>query len=83
MDKRVKLKLNKGGVRSLLKSPEMAAVCMEQAQKLQSRCGQGYEVEGYTGKNRVNAMIWPQSAQARQDNYKNNTLEKALGGRHG
>lgn len=78
MAKRVKIKLNRAGVRALLRSDEMRQICAEQAQDIAKRCGSGYEMDSYVGKNRVNAMVWPESAEARQDNYHNNTILKAL-----
>ena len=73
-----KIKLNSDGVRKLLKSPEMKAICEEHAATIRDRCGDGYESDSYTGRNRVNARVWASSRKARQDNAKNNTILKAL-----
>lgn len=75
---KVKVKLNGEGVRSLLKSAEMMAVCRELAEGVRGRAGSGYEVNTYTGKNRVNAEVRAETAQAYHDNIKNNTLLKVL-----
>lgn len=75
---KVKVTLNRSGVRALLKSEEMKAVCAEKAQAVCARCGTGYSTDTYTGKNRVNAMVWADTTQARRDNAENNTLLKAL-----
>lgn len=75
---KVKVKLNGEGVRSLLKSAEMMAVCRELAEGARGRAGSGYEVNTYTGKKRVNAEVRAETAQARNDNIKNNTLLKVL-----
>lgn len=75
---KVKVTLNRSGVRALLKSEEMKAVCAEKAQAVCVRCGTGYATDTYTGKNRVNAMVWADTTQARRDNAENNTLLKAL-----
>ena len=75
---KVRVKLNRSGVKALLKSAERKAVCEEHANAIRARCGDGYESDGYTGKTRVNAMVWPSSAKARQDNAHNNTLLTAL-----
>lgn len=75
---RLKVTLNRKGVRALLRSEEMAAICTEHAQAAQSRLGDGYGVTTRTGKNRVNASIAAETAQARQDNAQNNTILKAL-----
>lgn len=75
---KVRVKLNRSGVKALLKSAEMKALCKEHADAIRARCGDGYESDSYTGKNRVNAMVWPSSGKARQDNARNNTILKAL-----
>lgn len=70
--------LNRSGVRELLRSPEMKAVVTEHADAVLKRCGNGYERDAYTGRNRVNAMVWASSGKARRENAKENTLLKAL-----
>lgn len=77
---RVDFKLNRAGVRELLRSGEMASICREHANKVKNAAGDGYEVTTYTGRNRVNASVHAETYEARKDNYKNNTLLKALGG---
>ena len=77
---KVNFKLNKAGVRQLLRSQEAMNVVTGYAYSMQSRCGDGYEVTYMTGKNRVNASVAPMTAEARRDNYENNTLLKARGG---
>lgn len=75
---KVRVVLNRKGVRELLKSDAMAQACKEQADAIKNRCGDGYESDVYTGKNRANAMVWPESAKARQDNSHNNTILRRL-----
>ena len=75
------LELDREGVRSFLRGEEMQKACREQAETLRARCGEGYAVDSYTGKNRVNAMLWPATEEARLDHYRHNTVEKALGGK--
>lgn len=77
---RVDFKLNRAGVRELLRSGEMASICREHANKVKNAAGDGYEVTTYTGRNRVNASVHAETYEARKDNYENNTLLKALGG---
>ena len=77
---KVKFKLNRAGVRELLRSPEAMAVVSEYASRIQSRCGEGYELTTYVGTNRVNASVHAATVEARRDNYENNTLLKARGG---
>lgn len=77
---KVKFKLNRAGVRELLKSKEMQAICTEYAHRVQSRAGDGYVVEGRHYSERVGAAVYPSDAKAYYDNLNNNTLLKALGG---
>lgn len=77
---KVDFKLNRSGVRSLMQSPEAQAIVESYARQVQSRAGEGYEVSTYVGKTRVNASVRAETFEARQDNYNNNTLLKALGG---
>ncbi len=78
MSKHIDFKLNKAGVRELLRSSQMLSVCKQYAQTVQSKCGDGYEVTTHTGKNRVNASVHAGTVEARRDNLDNNTLEKAV-----
>lgn len=75
---KVHIELNRDGVRELLKSPEMMAICASEAQAIAGRAGTGYEVSTYTGKTRVNASVITATEEAMRDNYKNNTLLKAV-----
>ena len=77
---KVKFELNRAGVRELLRSQDMAGVCLNYANNVRSRAGAGYEVTTYVGKNRVNASVHADTIEARRDNFNNNTLLKALGG---
>ena len=70
--------LNRAGVRGLLRSEEMRAVCRKHAEAIRSRCGDGYAADDYTGKNRVNAMVYAQTFAAQRDNLENNTILRAL-----
>lgn len=78
MAKRVKVKLNRPGVRSLLKSAEIMQVCKDHAYATQSALGDGYEVTYRAGKNRANAEVAAVSKKARKENRKHNTILKAL-----
>lgn len=78
MANKVQVELNSDGVRELLRSPEMAEVCREHAERIAGKAGSGYEVTTYTGKNRVNASVHAVTEEAISDNLKNNTLLKAV-----
>lgn len=77
---KIKFKLNRAGVRELLRSSEAMGVCEQYAHAIQSRAGSGYEVSTMVGKNRANASVYAATVEARRDNYQNNTLLKARGG---
>lgn len=74
----VKIELNREGVRALLRSPEMLAVCKGHADAARGRLGAGYEVTTRTGRNRVNAQIAAETPAARKENAQGNTILKAL-----
>jgi hypothetical protein len=71
-------KLNRAGVRELMKSEAMQAILREKASDISNRCGDGYEHDLQVGKNRANAMVWASTAKARKDNSQNNTILKAV-----
>ncbi len=74
----LRVELNSAVVRERLKSDEAMAICSEQAQMIMDRCPDGYKMDTYTGVNRVNAMVWADTYQAKKDNLDNNTLLKAV-----
>ena len=73
-----KFKLNRSGVRELMKSTEMQSVLTNYASNIRNRCGNGYEQDIYVGSNRANAMVSAATVKAKRDNKKNNTLLKAV-----
>ncbi|HEL2235824.1 hypothetical protein Q7V18_02065 [Streptococcus suis] len=75
---RTKFKLNRAGVRELMKSPKMQAVLTDKANGIRNRAGTGYESDIFVGKTRANAMVYADSYQAKRDNKKHNTLLKAV-----
>ena len=75
---KVKVTLNRSGVRQLLRSDEMMQVCKDYAYSAQSRLGPGYEVTYMTGKNRVNAEVAAVSNEAIRENRETNTILKAV-----
>lgn len=79
MAEKIRIELNSEGVRELLKSPEITAICKAHADQIAGRAGAGYEVTTYSGKTRVNASVHAATDEAYRDNLKNNTLLKAVG----
>lgn len=78
---KVKFELNRQGVRELMKSKEMMDICSEYANNALARLGDGYEVNTYSGQNRVNAEVYAQSFAAKRENLKSNTILKAVFGK--
>lgn len=75
---KVKVELNRAGVRELLRSGEIMAVLSAEANSRASSLGPGYGVNTYVGKNRCNAEISAETAEARRENLKNNTLLRTI-----
>lgn len=73
-----RFELNRAGVAELMKSAEMQRVLQRYATKIKNRSGAGYEQDIYVGRNRANARVWPETTQARRDNYENNTLLRSV-----
>ena len=78
MSSKFKFKLNRSGVKSLLKSDEMQSLLKDKADGIRGRAGEGYDQDIYVGKNRANAMVWADSYKTKKDNLKNNTLLKSV-----
>ena len=79
MAKNVKVKLDRAGVRELLRSNEVKDYLQSIAREKASGLGGGYETDSDIGQNRANAMIRAVTHEAKRDNLKNNTLLKAVG----
>lgn len=75
---KIEIKLDSAGVRALLQSPEIQAVCVDRIRAAQAMCGDGYKTDTYVGRTRVNAMLRAATPQAMADNAKNHTIEKAI-----
>lgn len=74
---KVKVKVNYAGVGELLRSSEVRSMLKREAGK---RAPDGCEVDVYVGQNRANARITAVTDEARRENYRSNTLLKAIGG---
>lgn len=74
MSRKVKVKLNHEGVRQLLRSSEMMAVCRNRAEAMRSSYGRGAKISEHTGTNRVNVSVY----KAEDDS--SNSLLKSMGG---
>lgn len=74
-----KFVLNKKGVGELLKSSEMKDVIESYAAPRAVTAGIGYAYSVRVLKTRAIANIYPETDEAIQDNYENNTLLKVIG----
>ena len=68
MSKNVEIKLVSEGVRELLKSSDMMAVCREEAERIADQYGGDAEISEYVGSNRVNVSVCAPFSEASQDN---------------
>ena len=75
----VRIELNSAGVRELLRSAEMAAICKSYADGIAARAGEGYASDTYMAQTRVIASAYTATQKAYDDNKKHNTLLKAVG----
>ena len=76
---KVKVMLNRAEIRKqILNGDSTMQYLTELAEDIQGRCGDGYEVSSQKGKTRCNARISTENYRAMRDNYKNNTLLKAM-----
>lgn len=81
MASKAKVKMNNAGVIEMLKSPELEAVLLTNAERIAGRAGSGYEAElGTSGRTRSRAFASTATYEARRDNAKNATLLRSLGG---
>ncbi len=70
--------LNEEGVAELMKSGEMQAALIANAQEVKNRAGDGYDV--HVGPTRANVSVRTGTDEAARDNLDNNTLLKAVRG---
>lgn len=77
---KTKFELNKAGVRELMLSPEMESALESIAGDALTRLGDGYDMNTYHGRNRINVEVSAETFTARRDNAQNNTILKAVQG---
>lgn len=70
------------GFREILRSDAVAQVVNEQAERILSQCGEGYETHGFMGwyGSRYVAVVSAQTYEARLDTATNKTLQRAVNG---
>lgn len=74
----VRVKLNRGEIRKLLRSPMVASMLHTESRAIASRAGQGYGASTTVGKSRAHGYVFPMTPDARRDAVKNHTLERAV-----
>ena len=74
-------KLDRAGVRQLMKSDEMQAAVKAEADAAVSSLGSGYEADTHKGKTRVNASVYAVTKAAKRENLSHNTILKAVFGK--
>jgi len=77
---KIRIELNREGVRQLLRSQAMEAHLAARARQILNRLGDGYATDTHVGRNRCNAMVWAETAAAVAETAEHNTLLKAVHG---
>ena len=75
---KVQIKLNSAGIINLLKSDEVYAVCHDKGEEILQRVGTWYAMHDVHYFERKGVSVCVVTRAAMQDNYKNNTLLKAV-----
>ena len=75
----VKFELNLPGLNELMKSPEMQDALLEAGGAVARSAGSDYAAEVHTANWIAISNVYPNSKEAAHENYKENTLLKALG----
>ena len=75
----VKFELNLPGLNELMKSDGMQSALLDAGSVVASNAGGDYAAEVHTANWIAISNVYPNSQEAAHDNFKNNTLLKALG----
>ena len=75
----VKFELNLQGLNELMKSPEMQSALLDAGNAVANNAGGDYAAEVHTASWIAISNVYPDSKRAAHENYKENTLLKALG----
>ncbi|GEM_PF-1194979 len=76
---KTKIKLVQANVSSeILKGEEVKEYCEKVAEGVASKAGTGYETNIFEGRHRINVGVFPATNEAKRDNYRHNTLLKAV-----
>ena len=75
---KIDFKLDRNGVRYFLNCSSMKELVTTEAQKRKASCGEGYETQTGRSGNRVGAIVFADTYEAKKDNAEHNTLLRAL-----
>lgn len=75
---RMQVKLNRKGVRDLLRSPEVRKDLERRARRIAAVAGDGMEAESDIGRNRARAAVFTASREARRAEASEMALTRAL-----
>lgn len=76
---KIKVELNLAGLNKLMKSPEVKAHLQKAGEAVATAAGQGYNTRVHDADFISIANVYPDTKEAAHDNYKNNSLLKAVG----
>lgn len=74
----VRIKLNSGAVRQLLRSPEVLADLQARAARIAAAAGAGMEVDSEVGPNRARAAVITRTAEARHAEATDRALTRGI-----
>lgn len=75
----VDFELNLPGLNELMKSSEMQAVLKDAGQSMVAAAGKDYATQTYVLNFVAVQNVWPDTREAALDNYRHDTLGKAVG----
>ena len=80
---KLKVKLNRAGVRELMKDSGVVGVCQDEMGKRAASAGEGYVMERIEHPTRTGYALRAETPAAIHDNFENNTLLKLINGGNG
>lgn len=73
-----RIKLNRTGMRALLRSPEMVKDLEERAARIAAAAGPGHAYQAKAGSRRALASVWTTDQAAREAEATNRNLSRAI-----
>lgn len=75
----VKVKLDRSGIRFLLRSPDMLAVLRREGNAIAAKAGPGHGVDELIGANRARVSVFTKTPEARRAEATQRNLTRAVG----